>query len=181
MAVTYNKIYGSVAVLPFFMLWIYFSWVIVLLSVQITFVRQNIHNLKHMEINIETNRIDKLKIAFMIVYKILKDFVDGNERSNLTEISSKLDIPLKDVNQCLAKLEQSGIVIEIAKKQNAYTLNIPVEKLTVNRVLNAVDKMYLETKNYKSEKHFPEMNNLFNEQNEVNVDTNCLLSDFLDK
>ena len=88
---------------------------------------------------------------------------------------------MKDVNQCLAKLEQSGIVIEIAKKQNAYTLNIPVEKLTVNRVLDAVDKMYVKTKNYKSEKYFPEMNNLFNDKDEISVDKNSLLSDFLDK
>ncbi|MCK4979133.1 MAG: YihY family inner membrane protein [Candidatus Delongbacteria bacterium] len=181
MAVTYNKIYGSVAVLPFFMLWIYFSWVIVLLSVQITFVRQNIHNLKHMEINVETNRADKLKIAFMIIYQILKDFIDGSERSDLTEISLKLDIPLKDVNQCLAKLEQSGIVIEIAKKQNAYTLNIPVEKLTVKRVLAAVDKMYLEAKVYKSEKYYPELSKIFNEQYEIIADNNTLLSSILDK
>ena len=177
----YGVIYGSLAALPFFMLWIYSSWIIVLLSVQITFVRQNIHNLKHMEINVETNRVDKLKIAFMIVYKILKDFIDGNERSNLTEISSKLDIHLKDVNQCLTKLEQSGIVIEIAKKQNAYTLNIPVEKLTVNRVLDAVDKMYVKTKVYKSEKHFPEINKLFNDQHDICANKESLLSEFLDK
>ena len=180
MAASYGVIYGSLAVLPFFMLWIYFSWIIVLLCVQITFVRQNIHNLKHMEINIETNRVDKLKIAFMIVYKILKDFVNGNERSNLTEISSKLDIPLKDVNQCLSKLEQSGIVIEIAKKQNAYTLNIPVEKLTVKIVIDAVDKMYLETQKYKSEKVFPEINKIFDKDRNISVDQNSLLSDFLD-
>ncbi|MCK4979199.1 MAG: YihY family inner membrane protein, partial [Candidatus Delongbacteria bacterium] len=177
----YGVIYGSLAALPFFMLWIYSSWIIVLLSVQITFVRQNIHNLKHMEINVETNRVDKLKIAFMIVYKILKDFIDGNERSNLTEISSKLDIPLKDVNQCLAKLEQSGIVIEIAKKQNAYTLNIPVEKLTIKRVLAAVDKMYLDTKVYKSEKYYPEISKIFNDQHEIIAENNTLLSTFLEK
>ena len=134
-----------------------------------------------MEINVETNRADKLKIAFMIIYQILKDFIDGSERSDLTEISLKLDIPLKDVNQCLAKLEQSGIVIEIAKKQNAYTLNIPVEKLTVNRVLDAVDKMYLDTKIYKSEKNYPEISKIFNEQHEIIADNNTLLSTFLEK
>jgi len=181
MAVTYNKIYGSVAVLPFFMLWVYFSWVIVLLSVQVTFVRQNIHNLKHMEINTETNRIDKVKIALMITFQILKDFINGNEISNLTEISSKLDIPLKDVNQCIAKLEHSGIIIEIAKKHNAYTLNIPVEKLTIDKILHAVDKMYLETKKYHSERQFPEISKILNTENEIVADKNALLSTFLDK
>ncbi|MBN2789132.1 MAG: YihY family inner membrane protein [Candidatus Delongbacteria bacterium] len=181
MAVSYNVIYGSVAVLPFFMLWIYFSWIIVLLSVQITFVRQNIHNLKHMEINVETNRVDKIKIAMMITLKILKDFIDGNERSSLMEISSELDIPLKDVNQCIAKLEQSGIIIEIAKKHDAYTLNIPVEKLTVERVLKAVDKMYLETKIYGSEKQFPELNRVLNQENEIIAGKDSMLSSFLDK
>ena len=181
MAGNYGVIYGSLAALPFFMLWIYFSWIIVLLSVQITFVRQNIHNLKHMEINVETNRADKIKIALMITFKILKDFINGNERSNLFEISSKLDIPLKDVNQCIAKLEHSGIIIEIAKKQNAYTLNIPVEKLTIDKILSAVDKMYLDTKKYHSEKQFPEISEILNPENDIIADKNALLSTFLDK
>ena len=180
LAGSYGVIYGSLAALPFFMLWIYFSWIIVLLSVQITFVRQNIRNLKHMEINIETNRADKIKIALMITFKMLKDFINGNERSNLFEISSTLDIPLKDVNQCIAKLEHSGIIIEIAKKQNAYTLNIPVEKLTVDKIINAVDKMYLETKKYISEKQFPEINEILNPKNDIIADKNALLSTFLD-
>lgn len=178
---TYGVIYGSLAVLPFFMVWIYSSWIIVLLSVQITFVRQNIHNLKHMEMNVETNRADKIKIALMITFKILKDFIDGNERSNLYEISSKLDIPLKDVNQCIEKLEQGGIIIEIAKKHDAYTLNIPVEQLTVDKVLQAVDKMYIETKNYHSERSFPEIKKILSKEHDIIADKDSLLSTFLDK
>ncbi|MDA3884128.1 MAG: YihY family inner membrane protein [Candidatus Delongbacteria bacterium] len=181
LAGSYGVIYGSLAALPFFMLWIYFSWIIVLLSVQITFVRQNIHNLKHMEINVETNRADKIKITLMITLKILKDFVNGNERSNLYEISSTLDIPLKDANQCIAKLEQSGIIIEIAKKHDAYTLNIPIKQLTVDRVVNAVDKMYLESKNYHSESSFPEIKKILSENNEIVAEKGSLLSNFLDK
>ena len=134
-----------------------------------------------MEINTETNRIDKVKIALMITFQILKDFINGNEMSNLTEISSKLDIPLKDVNQCIAKLEHSGIIIEIAKKQNAYTLNIPVEKLTIDKILSAVDKMYLETKKYHSERQFPEISKILNPKNDIIADKNALLSTFLDK
>ncbi len=161
MAVSYNVIYGSLAILPFFMLWIYFSWVIVLLSVEISYVRQNVHNLKHIEVSSESNRLDKLKIAFMIILSITKNFISGNEQLSRLEISEELDIPLKEISETLSDLEKSGIIIEIAKKNEAYTLNIPPEKLTVGKVTDAVDKMYVGNKSFKSEEIHNELSQIF--------------------
>ena len=160
LAVSYNKIYGSIAVLPFFMLWIYFSWIVVLLSVEISYVRQNVHNLKHLEQNILSNRLDKIRIAFMIILRIIRNFVSGKEQSSQLEISEELDIPVKDISNTLLKLEKSGIIIEIAKKQDTYTLNIPLNKLTVGKVTDAVDMMYIPNKNFKSEKECKELSKI---------------------
>ena len=164
MAVSYNVIYGSLAILPFFMLWIYFSWVIVLLSVEISYVRQNVHNLKHLETGSESNRLDKLKIAFMIVLSITKNFMSGKEQLSRMEISEELDISLKDISETLKDLEKSNIIIEIAKKPDAYTLNVPPEKLTLGKVTDAVDKMYVPHKSFKSEKLHRELSLIFKDR-----------------
>lgn len=157
MAVSYNVIYGSIAAVPFFMMWIYFSWTIVLLSVEIAYVRQNIHNLKHLEQNNQSNRTDRLRIALMVMIKITKNFISGKEQSSQLEISQELDIPIKEIAQCLESLEKSGIIIEIAKKQDTYTLNLPLEHLTIGRISDSVDQMYIENKNFKSESDILEM------------------------
>nr|HXK50518.1 hypothetical protein [Clostridiales bacterium] len=72
-------------------------------------------------------------------------------------ISQELDIPIKEIAQCLESLEKSGIIIEIAKKQDTYTLNLPLEHLTIGRISDSVDQMYIENKNFKSESDILEM------------------------
>ena len=147
-AVSYNVIYGSIAVLPFLMLWIYFLWIIILLSVQITFVRQNIHSLKHIEKGTEINRADRIKIALSVSSKLLKSFIYHTPKMSIQELSDDLDIPFKDIRECLTDFERSGIVIETAEKQDIYIPNIPLKEFTVKKILHAVDKMYIPSNDY---------------------------------
>lgn len=179
LAVSYNKIYGSIAILPFFMLWIWISWIIVLASVQIVFVRQNIHNLTHLEQNVLSNRIDRIKIALMIIIHITKNFIAGKEQSSKLEISQELDIPIKDISECLLFLEQNGVIVEIAKKQDSFTLNTPLETLTIGRITDTVDKMFIDNKNYKSEIQFPELKNIISE-NKIIADRSKTLTSFFE-
>jgi len=177
LTVSYNVIYGSIAAVPFFMLWLYFSWIIVLLSVQIVYVRQNVHNLTHIEQNILSNRIDRIKVALMVVTKIAKNLIAGKEQSSMLEISQELDIPFKDITECLKQLEQSGVIAELAKKHESYTLNIPLDQLTIGRITDTVDRMYIENKNYKSEKQYPELSKIISD-NKLIADNEKTLTSF---
>ena len=149
-AVSYNVIYGSIAVLPFLMLWIYFLWIIILFSVQITFVRQNIHSLKHIEMGVKVNRFDRIKIALLVSFKLINSFVHHTPKMSIQEISDDLDIPLKDIRECLTDFEKSEIVVEIAGKQDTYTPNIPLKEFTVKKIIHAIDKMYIPSNNYEA-------------------------------
>lgn len=141
--VSYNVIYGSIAILPFFMLWIYFSWIIVLLSVQIVFIRQNVRGLKYLEQNVQSHRVDKLRLAFMVVLEIAGNFREGREQLSQAEMSEKLEVPAEDIYDCVLNLEKSGIITELGRKDDAYTVNVPLEKLTIGMIADAVDQMYL--------------------------------------
>ena len=45
-ALFYNKVYGSLAALPFFLIWIYVNWIIFLTGTQLNCVLQNAHDAK---------------------------------------------------------------------------------------------------------------------------------------
>jgi membrane protein len=180
LVVSYNVIYGSIAAVPFFMLWLYFSWIVVLVSVQITYVRQNVHNLTHIEQNLLSNRVDRTRIALMVIIKIAKNFIAGKEQSSKLEISRELDIPVLEITECLHHLEQSGLIVEIAKKHESYTLNLPLESLTIGRITDTVDLMFIENKNFKSEKNFKEISKIISD-NRIIADKDALLTSFLEK
>ena len=187
MAVSYNVIYGSIAVLPFFMLWLYFFWIIVLLSVQITFVRQNLHNLKYLEQTFLINRTDKLKIAVLVSFMIVNKFLvkaKVGKRSiikkkknylSIDEISTELDIPLKDIRNCLSDFEKSGIVAELANNLECYIPNIPLKDFTLETIIASVDRRFITSNDYDSEKRYEAFKDIFKD-GELNRDIDLGIS-----
>ncbi len=152
-AVSYNLIYGSMAILPIFMLWLFWFWVIVLFSVQTAFVRQNFVYLKQSEIHKEVNYFDKIKIALLISLKMVKDHLNSKKPENVIDYSNKLNIPLNHVLLCFNDMAKSGIVKEIEKVPESFSPLIPIKEITLKRVINSVNKLYIRDYNYKSDDH----------------------------
>ncbi|MBI4197373.1 MAG: YihY family inner membrane protein [Deltaproteobacteria bacterium] len=44
--VTYSAVYGSLGIIPIFLVWIYYTWLVVLIGAQITYANQNIYTFK---------------------------------------------------------------------------------------------------------------------------------------
>ncbi len=44
--VSYSKIYGSLGIIPIFLVWLYYTWIVVLIGCLVTFADQNIHTYK---------------------------------------------------------------------------------------------------------------------------------------
>ena len=146
LAVNYDVIYGSMAVLPIFMLWLFWFWAIVLFSVEVAFVRQNFKYLKSSENSIEINQFDKIRIALLIAFKIVKDHLESNKYDNVIEYTDKLDIPLNHVIACFKDFELAGMVKENGKTPEVYLTNIPIREITIKRVIDAVNKSYIREK-----------------------------------
>ena len=73
---SYNKIYGSFAALPLFLIWVQYSWFVVLFGAELAFANQNVD---HYELeNDITNISDRYKrvIALMIANCVVKNFND---------------------------------------------------------------------------------------------------------
>lgn len=61
--VTYHVIYGSLSVIPLFLLWLYLSWVITLWGSQVTYIWQNLPTLKSRSVLEPLTEWDKVNLA----------------------------------------------------------------------------------------------------------------------
>ncbi len=150
LAVSYNIIYGSIAVLPIFMIWSYWFWIIILFSVETAFVRQNFVYLKKTEKSNEINYYDKIKITLFIGFKLIRDYIESKKSANVLEYSSELDIPLNHVINCFTELEQSGVVKILAKTPEVYIPAIPIREINIKTLLDSVNKMYIPANKYNT-------------------------------
>ncbi len=108
--VTVRDIYGSLAALPLFILWVYVSWVIILAGVQLCFALQNAATYRHeKEIGPFTQRsIDRA--ACRLFLEVGNDFHMGNAPATAEELGARIGLPRALLEQSLSILLSGGFV-----------------------------------------------------------------------
>jgi membrane protein len=139
----YGAIYGSFAALPLFLMWMQFSWLIMLFGAEIAFAYQNVDNYEHEAdvMNISTHF--KRTLSLLIAHQIIKNFATGLPPMTASEISQKLDIPVRLVREIIYELLDAKILSEtITKnvKEMAYQPAQDPIRFTVRYVMQCLDK-----------------------------------------
>jgi membrane protein len=106
----YNKIYGTFAALPVFIIWLYISWIIVLIGAQLSHAIQNIRLLQQELDGGDYSFNQREKMAFMIMLKISELFHHGAPQMNMETLSQTLSIPLRLMTQTIQILCDQGLL-----------------------------------------------------------------------
>jgi membrane protein len=139
----YGAIYGSFAALPLFLMWMQFSWLIMLFGAEIAFAYQNVENYEHeadvLNISIHFKRI----LSLLIAHQIIRNFANGQPAMTSNEISHKLDIPVRLVREIIYELYEAKILSETITrnvKELAYQPAQDPRRLTIRYVMQCLDK-----------------------------------------
>ena len=139
----YNAIYGSFAALPLFLIWVQYSWFIVLFGAELAFANQHVG---HYELETEIQGISlryKKVLSLLIANKVIKNFVDGKPALTAEELAQKLDLPVRLVRTIIFEFTETGIFSGIktaSEKEFAYQPAMSENKLSVRFVLNKLEK-----------------------------------------
>ena len=140
---SYNKIYGSFAALPLFLIWVQYSWFVVLFGAELTFAWQNVD---HYELESDINNIsDRYKrvIALMIASHVVKNFHEGKPSLTAMQIADKLDLPVRLARTIIFEFTETGIFNEVKMhedKEIGYQPGISDSKLTVKFIIDKLDE-----------------------------------------
>ncbi len=133
--VRYHAIYGSVAAIPIFLLWLYLSWAILLFGARLAFVAQYASSLvdaPHM-----ASKAGREILAGRAMLEIARAYDRGEAAPDGGEIATKLGIQAEDAGEALGALKQAGLVVAIA--EGGLVPARPLEKLSLLDVRRAVE------------------------------------------
>jgi membrane protein len=139
----YGAIYGSFAALPLFLLWLQTSWFIVLFGAEVSFAHQNVETYEFEPDCLSVSHSFKTLLSLFITQQLVHRFCHGEKPSDASQLSHKLDIPVRLIRQILYELSESGILSEAKKgedKELAYQPAIDVDNITVKFVIDRLEQ-----------------------------------------
>jgi membrane protein len=146
--VRYNAIYGSFAALPLFLIWLQLSWLIVLYGAELSFAYQNVDTYEFENDALQSSHRLKTLLSLQITHCLIKNFENGEKPLTAREISNKLEIPIRFVNEILFELVKSNIVNVTEIEGNGdrgYQPAIDINVLTIQYVIDALEKRGINT------------------------------------
>jgi membrane protein len=138
-----NAIYGGFAALPLFLIWLQYSWYIVLFGAELAYSFQYVD---HYELEEDINNLSlryKKVISLMIANLVAKRFYNGEAALTVLEISEKLDLPSRLTKNLVQEFEDTGVLAEVKvndDKISVYQPAVTESKFTVQFIIDSIEK-----------------------------------------
>jgi membrane protein len=101
------------AALPIFMVWLYLSWLIVLIGVELAFVHQNLRNLRQEILGGEVNIASRERAALAIMLTVTTVFNRGEAALTQGELALRIGIPARLARSLVEQLVRLGYLVEV--------------------------------------------------------------------
>src|SRR5512138_2575630 len=112
-SVRYHAIYGAVAAVPIFLLWLYVSWTLMLFGAKVAFIVQHAATLLRKR-PLASTQAGREILAGEAMLRIARAFDRGEPPPPEDEIASDAQALAEDVGEVLAALRQAGLVVPTA-------------------------------------------------------------------
>lgn len=137
-----NAIYGGFAALPLFLIWVQYSWYIVLFGAEMAYANQYVDNYE-LEEDIKNLSVRYKKVlSLMIANLVAKRFFAGEKSLSVSGISETLDLPLRLTKNLVNDFVETGIFSEIRTendKEVLYQPGVTESRFTVQYVIDTLD------------------------------------------
>jgi membrane protein len=136
--VTNSKIYGSLGLVPVFMIGLYFSWAILLFGAQVAYAFQNRQAYLQDKLVENVNQRGREFIALRLMTCIGQRFQRCLPPVTVQEISAELGIPTRLAQQVLHTLLAARLITETAGTDPAYAPARPLDSMNAHHILQAM-------------------------------------------
>jgi membrane protein len=116
----YNIIYSGFASIPFFMVWLFMSWLMVIIGAVTAYVHQNYRRFRMDAAASKVSFSFSERLALRVFMAVAASFHEGKTPPSVDEIAELLDVPVHLINDVIFILRDEGLVSEIDEDEGRY-------------------------------------------------------------
>lgn len=131
-------IYSGFAVLILFMMWLYLSWLILLIGASIAFYVQNPEYRLVPQESMRLGNRSSEHLALQIMYLVSRAFLQGQSGWSLDRLVESIGLPKLLISESVSVLMAKGLLLETSDKPAVYVPATDPQHMTVQHVLSAV-------------------------------------------
>ena len=129
---SYGQIYGSLGLIPLFLIGMYFSWLILLFGAQVAYAYQNRQSYLQEKQAEGVNQSGREFVALRVMTFIAQQFQSGAKPPAVNELASTLGVPTRLVSQVLQSLLHTKLLVEVLDREVLYTPARPLDQITAH-------------------------------------------------
>jgi len=136
--VSNSKIYGSLGLVPVFMIGLYLSWLILLFGAQVAYAFQNrVTYFEEKQVE-NINQRGREFIALRLMTLVGQRYTQGEVPPSVAEMAEQLGIPTRLIQQIMQTLSAARLTVETAGAETSYLPARPMEQITCHDILLAM-------------------------------------------
>ncbi|MFC1588946.1 YihY/virulence factor BrkB family protein [Pseudomonadota bacterium] len=134
----YTVVYSSFAILVIFMIWLYLSWLILLIGAAIAYYHQHPDKIPVDQFLSNLSNRMKEKIALLAMYHIGKNFHQNKDPWTSSELSDTLNVSSEALSDVLHTLECDKLITRHRNRDITYLPGQSLENIFITRILESI-------------------------------------------
>ena len=136
--VMYSRVYGSLAGVPIFLMWIFISWVIVLFGAAIAYSKQNVEVISARRRHASRGRPVSELLALLVALLVGRHFRRGDGPTSVSVLSTEADVSEEDVQRVADRLSAAGVLIPVGAGEETYNPGRSLDTITAQHILDVI-------------------------------------------
>lgn len=136
-SVRYSTLYGSLAAIPIFLIWLNITWIIVLLGLEVAYTHQHFHALRRERLWRSAGSGARLALGLKLYAALARAFDRGEEPPRDDELAERFEVPLSAVQESLQRFETTGLTRRAVtgSEDDGVVPAMPLSRVTVAGVV----------------------------------------------
>ena len=134
----YTAIYSGFAILIMFMIWLYLSWLIVLVGASVAYYHQHPESVTVHRRKLRLSNRMQEKLALLVMFLVGNNYYENLPALTLEEFAQSLNVPMEALEPVMEALEGYGLLTQTADEPPTYLPGRPLDTTGLKDVLDAV-------------------------------------------